>query len=92
MWLLMRSALCVPVLLRFVEDCVVQLQEAVEDVERLEEEAICLPDVLIQSVFQEPVILYDSAGQSRPSFYPETNCGWNKPSLLGSLHSLTYQV
>lgn len=70
MWLLMRSALCVLVLLRFVEDCVVQLQETAEDVERLEEEAICLPDVLIQSVFQEPVILYDSAGQSTSILLP----------------------
>lgn len=40
-------ALCVLVLLRLVENCVVQLQEAVEDVEGLAKEAICLTDVLI---------------------------------------------
>lgn len=73
----MLTALCVLVLLRLVEDCVVQLQETVEDVEGLEEEAICLTDVLIQSVYQEPVVCRPD--KRRPSFYPETNCGWNPP-------------
>lgn len=43
-------------LLRHVEDCVVQLQETAKDVEGLEEEAICLTDVLMESVYQDPVV------------------------------------
>lgn len=45
----MFSLLCVLVLPRLVEVCLVQLQETDEDVERLEKEAICLADVLILS-------------------------------------------
>ena len=46
----MCIALCILVPLRLVEDGVVQLQETYEDVEGLEKEAFCVPDVLILSV------------------------------------------
>lgn len=55
----MFSALCVLVLPRLVEVCVVQLQETDEDVEGLEEEAVCLADVLIPSVYLKPVFPYN---------------------------------
>lgn len=58
-------------LLRHVEDCVVQLQETAKDVEGLEEEAICLTDVLMQSVYQDPV--FCQTDNQSPSFLP-----WNK--------------
>lgn len=54
-------------LLRRVEDCVIQLQETAKDVEGLEEEAICLTDVLMQSVYQDPVVFCQTDNQS-PSF------------------------
>ena len=50
MWLLTFSALCVWLFPRHVEDGVVQLKETDEDVEGLEEEAVCLTDVLILSI------------------------------------------
>lgn len=59
MWLLTFSALCVRLFPRHVEDGVVQLKETDEDVEGLEEEAVCLTDVLILSVSQKPVSLYN---------------------------------
>lgn len=46
----MFNALCVLVPLRLVEDSVLQLQETNEDVEGLEEEAVCVSDVLNLSV------------------------------------------
>lgn len=54
----MFSALCV-LLLRLVEDGVVQLQETNENVEGLEEEAVRVPHVLSPSVHWEPVCLYN---------------------------------
>lgn len=59
MWLLTFSALCVRLFPRHVEDGVVQLKETDEDVEGLEEEAVCLTDVLILSISQKPVSLYN---------------------------------
>lgn len=50
-----------------MEDFVVQLQETAKDVEGLEEEAICLTDVLMQSVYQDPVVFCQTDNQS-PSF------------------------
>lgn len=80
----MLSTLCLLLFSRLVEDCVIQLQETGEDVEGLEEEAVCLPDVLILSVWTGACLpLSLSARQSTSIlwFYPETNCGRNNQAL-----------
>lgn len=56
------------VLHRLMEDGVVQLQEAEEDVEGLEKEAFSLSDVLILSVHQ--LFLYKLSAQQRTSILP----------------------
>lgn len=71
MWLFMFSALCVLILPRHVEDGVVQLQETDEDVEGLEKEAVCLTDVLILSVYQEPVFISQTIGVHPLIFTPK---------------------
>uniref|UniRef100_A0A8C9Y9F3 Phosphatidate cytidylyltransferase, mitochondrial n=1 Tax=Sander lucioperca TaxID=283035 RepID=A0A8C9Y9F3_SANLU len=58
-----------------VEDGVIQLQETDEDVEGLEEEAVCLSDVLILSVDQ---IFHPSTSILDFSL---TNCGWKNHTL-----------
>ena len=56
------------VLHRLMEDGVVQLQEADEDVEGLEKEAFSLTDVLILSVRQ--LFLYKLSAQQQTSILP----------------------
>lgn len=72
-----------------MEDGVLQLQETDEDVEGLEEEAVCLTDVLILSVYQEQVFLCQPDNR-RPSFDFHPDKLWLEESHphLVSLHSL----
>lgn len=73
----MYVMLCALLLCRLVENGVVQLQETDEDVEGMAEEAVCLTDVLIMSVYKAPVHLLIFIGM---------NCGSNHHTLTTGCH------